>query len=142
MKLIKALTPIGIALPGLLGFEAQGGYTTQRSYQNPSQYSTAGSVSSGTTQAKYSGSMKTIDYVNLGYATFTTPPGWPSPLTTPSSTMNTLVIESATWNPGCYSMGISEVWPPGMSDSGIGETTSLPNINNTGFTVGAWDEIY
>jgi hypothetical protein len=137
MKLINSLTPISIALQGLVAFDALG-YTTERSYINPSaHYSTAGSVASGTTQAKYSGSLATIDYVNIGYQIYQMPNGWLTPSS--SSTMNTLVIESDTWNPGCYSMGISEVWPPTMS--GIGNTHNLPNINNT-MNVGAWDEIY
>jgi hypothetical protein len=136
MKLIKSLTPVSIVLQGLVAFDALG-YTTETKYANPSaQYSTAGSAASGTTQAKYSGSLQLIYYESYGYEIYQTPYVWNS---SSGSTSMTLVIESNTWNPGCYSKGISEVWPSGSA--GIGPTTSVPSAQNSN-NVGAWDNIY
>jgi len=135
MKLKKSLTPVSIALQGLIAVPAVfAGYTVNNNYvSNNPPYSTAGSDSgNGSTQAQYSGTSRTINYFTVGWATYTGTGFWETEQD--NSVMGTLVVASWTWNPGCYSDCFSMVWP---DIGGIGKFYPTQPTSGTG----AWNEI-
>lgn len=134
MKLQKSLSPVCIALQGFLAARALGGYTQLDSYisANP-PYSTGGSTAgNGSTSAQYSGSLKTMDHVSDDQEIYQLPATWQDGTVIQST--GTLIVESFTWNPGCYSDGISMVYPP---TTGFGQTDSKPSSGD-----GAWNHVY
>lgn len=120
MKLKRSLTPIGI----LLAANAAFGWSELTIHEYPgggSPWSASGNLNyQGTgnafTAAKYSGSLKSLYYCNNSYETYTTPNEWQAG-TIFGPTSMTLLTESNIWDPGCYSVGISEVWPAGDSNA-------------------------
>jgi len=121
MKLKPSLAPIGLMLAANAAF----GWSEITVHQYPGNgsgpwYASANLNYNGSgnalTVAKYSGPLKSLYHANNCYEIYFSPNQWQYG-TVFGPTSMTLLTESNIWDPGCYSVGISEVWPNPANDS-------------------------